>query len=153
MHRDWVYIIGILIILFGFGVLAVFAFIMPVTNLSQIDGKCRIDLPLVITIPQLRLMIDSNTHLANPSITTTTLGLAHYLQSRKPDCPSLVRSPQYPVTLPVRISTMSASIDSSNIHGKDYPQGVPVETGFGPEKWCTEARDTTSRRLIHTCSS
>ena len=52
-HRDWVYIIGILVVLFGFGVLAVFAFIKPVTNLSAIDGKCRIGLPLVITIPLL----------------------------------------------------------------------------------------------------
>ena len=52
-HRDWVYIIGILVVLFGFGVLAVFAFIKPVTDLSQIDGKCRIGLPLVITIPLL----------------------------------------------------------------------------------------------------
>ena len=52
-HRDWVYIIGILVVLFGFGVLAVFAFIKPVTNLSAVDGKCRIGLPLVITIPLL----------------------------------------------------------------------------------------------------
>lgn len=52
-HRDWVYIIGILVVLFGFGVLAVFAFIKPVTQLSKIDGKCRIGLPLVITIPLL----------------------------------------------------------------------------------------------------
>ena len=55
-QRDWVYIIGILIFLFGFGVLAVFAFVKPVTTLSQIDGKCRIGLPLVITIPLLMLL-------------------------------------------------------------------------------------------------
>ena len=51
--RDSVYCLGIAIVLFGFGVLAVFAFIHPVTNLSQIDGKCRIGLPLVITAPLL----------------------------------------------------------------------------------------------------
>ena len=80
MRRDWVYIIGILVVLFGFGALAVFAFIKPVTNLSQIDGKCRIDLPLVITIPPLTLMIVSNIQFADPSITTTTtLDLAHRL--------------------------------------------------------------------------
>ena len=45
--------IGILIVLFGFGVLAVFAFMNPVTSLSKIDGKCRIGLPLIITIPLL----------------------------------------------------------------------------------------------------
>lgn len=42
-----------MIVLFGFGVLAVFAFLRPVTTLSAIDGKCRIGLPLGITIPLL----------------------------------------------------------------------------------------------------
>lgn len=51
--RDTIYILGIFIVLLGFGVLAVFAFIHPVTSLSQIDGNCRIGLPLVITIPLL----------------------------------------------------------------------------------------------------
>lgn len=51
--RDPIYLLGIAIVLFGFGVLAVFAFLHPVTSLSQIDGKCRIGLPLVITIPLL----------------------------------------------------------------------------------------------------
>lgn len=52
-NRDFIYLLGIAIVLFGFGVLAVFAFIHPVTSLSEIDGKCRIGLPLVITIPLL----------------------------------------------------------------------------------------------------
>ena len=52
-HRDPIYLLGIAIVLFGFGVLAVFAFIHPVTSLSKIDGKCRIGLPLIITIPLL----------------------------------------------------------------------------------------------------
>ena len=51
--RDPLYLVGIAIVLFGFGVLAVFAFMNPVTSLSKIDGKCRIGLPLVITIPLL----------------------------------------------------------------------------------------------------
>ncbi|KAF6241653.1 hypothetical protein HO173_000364 [Letharia columbiana] len=51
--RDAIYLLGIAIVVFGFGVLAVFAFIHPVTSLSHIDGKCRIGLPLVITIPLL----------------------------------------------------------------------------------------------------
>ena len=50
---DPLYLLGIAIVLFGFGVLAVFAFIHPVTSLSHTDGKCRIGLPLVITIPLL----------------------------------------------------------------------------------------------------
>ena len=52
-NRDPIYLLGIAIVLFGFGVLAVFAFIHPVTSLSAIDGKCRIGLPLIITIPLL----------------------------------------------------------------------------------------------------
>ena len=51
--RDPIYLAGIAIVIFGFGVLAVFAFIHPVTSLSEIDGKCRIGLPLAITIPLL----------------------------------------------------------------------------------------------------
>ena len=51
--QDPIYFLGMAIVLFGFGVLAVFAFLRPVTTLSSIDGKCRIGLPLVITIPLL----------------------------------------------------------------------------------------------------
>lgn len=59
-NRDPVYLIGIIIVLFGFGVLAVFAFLHPVTSLSKVDGKCRIGLPLVITIPLLSFDIIIN---------------------------------------------------------------------------------------------
>ncbi|CAF9904924.1 hypothetical protein IMSHALPRED_000214 [Imshaugia aleurites] len=59
-HRDSIYILGMSIVLFGFGVLAIFAFIHPVTSLSHIDGKCRIGLPLVITIPLLTYDIAIN---------------------------------------------------------------------------------------------
>ena len=52
-YRDPLYLLGIAIVVFGFGVLAIFAFMKPVTSLSSIDGKCRIGLPLVITIPLL----------------------------------------------------------------------------------------------------
>ena len=52
-HRDWIYMGGIASVMLGFGVLAVFAFIHPVTSLSKVDGKCRIGLPLSITIPLL----------------------------------------------------------------------------------------------------
>lgn len=58
--QDGVYILGIIIVLGGFGVLAVFAFLRPVTTLSAIDGKCRIGLPLVITIPLLSYDIGIN---------------------------------------------------------------------------------------------
>ena len=134
-HRDWVYIIGILIVLFGFRVLAVFASIKPVSNLSQIDGKCRIDLPLVITIPAFRLTIVSSIHFTNFPIITTTEGLSHDLQPRKPDCPSVVQSSQHPMMFPVKTPTGSAPIGSSDIHGKDYPHQVPMGSDFGPEKY------------------
>ena len=47
-------------VLVGFGILAVFAFLHPVTSLSKIDGKCRIGLPLVITIPLLSYDVTIN---------------------------------------------------------------------------------------------
>ena len=52
-NRDPLYLLGIAIVLFGFGVLAVFAFMNPVTSLSQIDEKCRIGLHITISNPLL----------------------------------------------------------------------------------------------------
>lgn len=51
--RDPVYLTGIATVLFGFGALAVLSLLHQLTSLSKIDGKCRIGLPLVITIPLL----------------------------------------------------------------------------------------------------
>lgn len=59
-HQDWIYIIAMLIVLGGFGTIAVFAFIKPHFEVSSIDGKCRIGLPLSITIPLLTYDIAMN---------------------------------------------------------------------------------------------
>ena len=52
-HQDWVWVVSMLIVLVGFGTIAIFAFLRPVIDISNVDGKCRIGLPLEITLPLL----------------------------------------------------------------------------------------------------
>ena len=51
--QDRIWIAGMLIVLSGFGTIAVFAFLEPTYELSQVDGICRIGLPFRITLPLL----------------------------------------------------------------------------------------------------
>ena len=50
---DKVFLIGIFILVCGFGPIAILAFKVPVASVSKVDGKCRIGLPLPVTIPLL----------------------------------------------------------------------------------------------------
>ena len=52
-HKDGLFYIGVLIVLGGFGTLAVFAFLDPVASLAETDGRCRIGLPSTVTLPLL----------------------------------------------------------------------------------------------------
>lgn len=52
-YQDWVWAVSMLIVVGGFGTIAVFAFLEPVVDVSELDGKCRIGLPLKITLPLL----------------------------------------------------------------------------------------------------
>ena len=52
-YQDWVWIASMIIVNFGFGAIAVFAFLGPVVEISSIDGKCRIGLPFHVTLPLL----------------------------------------------------------------------------------------------------
>ena len=52
-HQDPTFFLSVVIVLGGFGIIAVFAFLYPVTSLSKIDGKCRIGLPFKVTLPLL----------------------------------------------------------------------------------------------------
>ncbi|OCK84811.1 hypothetical protein K432DRAFT_344472 [Lepidopterella palustris CBS 459.81] len=51
--HDWIWLAGMLMVGIGFGSIAVVAFTFPVANLSVMDGRCRIGLPLKVTIPLL----------------------------------------------------------------------------------------------------
>lgn len=51
--RDWIWIVSMLIVLAGFGTIAVFAFLRPVVDISELDGQCRIGLPFEVTLPLL----------------------------------------------------------------------------------------------------
>lgn len=49
--QDWIWLGGMLIIAAGFGSIAIAAFVWPISDLSSVDGRCRIGLPLKVTIP------------------------------------------------------------------------------------------------------
>lgn len=51
--RDWIYVLGMAIVVLGFGTIGILAFMHPVTSISAIDGLCRIGLPLFVTLPLL----------------------------------------------------------------------------------------------------
>ena len=50
---DWVWLTSMTAIIVGFGCIAVVSFIYPIAEVSTKDGKCRIGLPLKVTIPLL----------------------------------------------------------------------------------------------------
>ncbi|KAH6622210.1 hypothetical protein C7974DRAFT_217982 [Boeremia exigua] len=49
--HDWLWVIGTGAVITGFGGLGIAAFLNPVTEMSPIDGLCRIGIPRYITIP------------------------------------------------------------------------------------------------------
>ena len=61
--RDNFWLISIVVVLLGFGTIAIFCFIEPVAQMSPVDGKCRIGLPFKITLPLLIYDIITNTSL------------------------------------------------------------------------------------------
>lgn len=52
-YQDPLYIVTMSIVILGFGTIAVFAFIVPVFEISGDDGRCRIGLPFRVTLPLL----------------------------------------------------------------------------------------------------
>ena len=52
-YQDPLYIATMSIVILGFGTIAIFAFIMPVVEISRNDGRCRIGLPFRVTLPLL----------------------------------------------------------------------------------------------------
>lgn len=59
--KDWVFLVGNAIIFCGFGTIAGIAFWRPVAEVSKLDNKCRIGLPLIVTVPLLSYDIGINT--------------------------------------------------------------------------------------------
>ncbi|KAF2451764.1 hypothetical protein P171DRAFT_438439 [Karstenula rhodostoma CBS 690.94] len=59
-HRDWLWISGMIIICAGFGSVAILGFVFPVAELSQLDGRCRIGLPIKVAIPLMCFDIGLN---------------------------------------------------------------------------------------------
>ncbi|KAF2659075.1 hypothetical protein K491DRAFT_592012 [Lophiostoma macrostomum CBS 122681] len=51
--HDWIWLVGMLSIATGFGSIAICGFLWPIADLSVNDGRCRIGLPLKVTMPLL----------------------------------------------------------------------------------------------------
>lgn len=52
-HKDWVWLVGLFIMLGGFGSIAIVGYLTPVVELSRLDGLCRIGLPPKVSFPLL----------------------------------------------------------------------------------------------------
>lgn len=52
-HKDYVWLIGLFIILGGFGSIAILGYLSPIVDLSKLDGRCRIGLPPTVSFPLL----------------------------------------------------------------------------------------------------
>ncbi|EON66011.1 hypothetical protein W97_05254 [Coniosporium apollinis CBS 100218] len=63
--RDWIWLFGMIIVVTGFGSIAIIAFIFPLAEMSPEDGRCRIGLPLKVTIPLLTFDIVINVALTS----------------------------------------------------------------------------------------
>lgn len=61
--RDWLWLAGTLTIVAGFGTIAVAGFVWPTSEISSIDGRCRIGLPRYVTIPLLTFDVIINVFL------------------------------------------------------------------------------------------
>ncbi|OAG09804.1 uncharacterized protein CC84DRAFT_453686 [Paraphaeosphaeria sporulosa] len=59
-HRDWLWISGMIIICAGFGTVAIIGFVFPVSELSRLDGRCRIGLPRKVAFPLMCFDIGLN---------------------------------------------------------------------------------------------
>ncbi|KAL9121976.1 MAG: hypothetical protein Q9187_001464 [Circinaria calcarea] len=71
--KNLVFIAGNVIIFLGFGTIAGIAFWRPVAEISKVDGKCRIGLPLIVTIPLLSYDI-----LINIAVTSVFIFFARH---------------------------------------------------------------------------
>lgn len=59
-QKDWLWLIGILIIVGGFGTIAIIGYMSPIVDLSKIDGRCRIGLPPKVSFPLLSFDVGVN---------------------------------------------------------------------------------------------
>lgn len=62
-RSDFIWLVGIFFIAAGFGSIAICGFIWPISDMSKVDGRCRIGLPLKVTIPLLTFDVIINTAL------------------------------------------------------------------------------------------
>ncbi|KAI9891290.1 MAG: hypothetical protein M1814_002803 [Vezdaea aestivalis] len=51
--QDHIWVMAIVVVIIGFGVIACLSFVYPVFDISKKDGRCRIGLPFKITLPLL----------------------------------------------------------------------------------------------------
>ena len=65
---DWIWLLGMLVIVAGFGSIAICGFIWPISDVSKADGRCRVGLPVKVTLPLLSFDVAINTALTTTFI-------------------------------------------------------------------------------------
>ncbi|KAH7087687.1 hypothetical protein FB567DRAFT_442309, partial [Paraphoma chrysanthemicola] len=90
--KDWLWIVGASSIVFGFGGIAVVAFMWPLSDISAVDGRCRMGLLRRVTMPILAFDVVINIlltivfiYLLNPVIRSNSLSLSGCSASRVAD--------------------------------------------------------------------
>lgn len=147
---DYVWLVGILIVLFGFGSIAIVAFISPIADIARSDGKCRIGLPLKVTIPLLTYDI-----LINVAMTFVFVALLRpLLRFRTPPDgrgPTVVvkHDPKKPGTIvrPLSFSQIRSCRSSAAIHSMSA-QSIELQDAPPPRDVVINPQLRILKRLV-----
>ena len=77
-RKDMLWIVGMIFICGGFGVIAIVGYITPVVELSGLDGRCRIGLPSKVSLPLMSFDIGVNVLLTGMFLYLLKPMLAHH---------------------------------------------------------------------------
>lgn len=58
--KDYIWLVGMFILLGGFGTIAIIGYLSPIVELSNLDGRCRIGLPSKVSFPLLSFDVGVN---------------------------------------------------------------------------------------------
>ncbi|KAH7122462.1 hypothetical protein B0J11DRAFT_437291 [Dendryphion nanum] len=84
--RDWMWVLGMLAIVCGFGGIVLYAFLWPIAHPLEHDGQCWIGVPINVTIPLLSVDVVINVFLTGVFV-WLTIPLLESGKDRSQDCP------------------------------------------------------------------
>ncbi|KAF2457261.1 hypothetical protein BDY21DRAFT_392487 [Lineolata rhizophorae] len=116
--HDAVWVSFMLVVLTGFGSIATVAFVYPLHDISALDGKCRIGIPLKVSVPLLAYDIAINIGLTAVFIALLGRALrfdpfAHHAAAAPPPLPAPATGGPPPAADAPRPSLLSARLKAS----------------------------------------